>query len=222
MKENQWIDITTTITNAMVTWPGDESVQVFAASSIGKHGSDANVTNLSLSAHTGTHIDAPLHFLPDGKDIAALELDDLIGPVRVIHITDPQQITFTELKEYTIDRGDRVIFRTRNSDTDWTMEPFREDYVYLSTNAAQYLVSLGIKFIGVDYLSVAGMENGTEVHQLLLNEGIVIAEGLNLREVVPGDYDMIALPLKIAGADGAPARVVIRKKAHTATDEEPN
>jgi arylformamidase len=206
----------------MVTWPGDIPVQLTKHFTIGQDVAEANLTSLSFSAHTGTHIDAPLHFLKDGQDITGLPLNDLIGPVRVIHITDPQQITFSELKEFNIDTGDRLLFRTRNSDTDWSMLPFNNDYVYLSTNAAQYLLSLGVKLIGVDYLSVAGMENSTEVHQLLLNEGIIIIEGLNLREVVPGEYEMIALPLKIQGGDGAPARVVIKKTAHSTGDEAPN
>ena len=211
MKDNFWLDVTLPISNGMVTWPGDKRVEVSKSSAIGTNGSEANVTAISLSAHTGTHMDAPLHFFPDGTDITHIPFIHLIGPAKVIHITDPHQITFSELKEADIEKGDRLLFRTRNSDSDWSMKPFMKDYVYLSTNAAQYLVKHGIICIGVDYLSVAGEENGREVHQLLLGEGITIIEGLNLKTIVPGTYEMIALPMKIAGADGAPARVVIRK-----------
>jgi arylformamidase len=211
MKDNLWLDITIPIRNGMVTWPGDRTVTVSKSSTIGVNDAEANVTAISLSAHTGTHIDAPLHFMPDGTDITTIPFDHLIGPAKVIHITDAHQITFSELKEADIESGDRLLFRTRNSDSDWSMQPFMEDYVYLSTNAAQYLIKLGVMCIGVDYLSVAGEENGKEVHQLILGEGITIIEGLDLRAIVPGNYEMIALPMKIAGADGAPARVLIRK-----------
>lgn len=222
MKDNLWLDVTYTISNNIVTWPGDRTVEITKLSTIGEKDAEANVTNLALSAHTGTHIDAPLHFLAHGADITVMPLDHTIGPAKLIHITDPLQITFSELKEHDIERGDRLLFRTRNSDTDWSRQPFMKDYVYLSTNAAQYLIKLGVKCIGVDYLSVAGEENGKEVHQLLLSAGITVIEGLKLIAIVPGRYEMIALPIKIEGSDGAPARVVIKKMDSKEDEEEPN
>ena len=222
MKDNLWLDVSYTISNNIITWPGDRTVEITKLSTIGEEHADANVTNLTLSAHTGTHIDAPLHFLADGADITAMPLDHSIGSAKVIHITDPHQITFSELKEHDIEKGDRLLFRTRNSDFDWSRQPFRKDYLYLSTNAAQYLIKLGVKCIGVDYLSVAGEENGKEVHQLLLSSGITVIEGLKLIAVVPGRYDMIALPLKIEGSDGAPARVVIKRTDNREIEDEPN
>ena len=209
MNSNGWIDITMPLISNMVVWQGDDPVRILRTSRIEKQG--VNITKLSMGAHSGTHIDAPLHFIKGGKDISRLDLDQLIGYTKIFHITDPQQITFSELKELPIEEGDRILFRTRNSDFDWLRRPFLKDYVYLSTNAAQYLVKLGVRCIGVDYLSVAGLENGTEVHELLLNADVAIIEGLNLQQVRPGLYEMVALLLKIKGADGAPARVVVRR-----------
>ena len=216
-----WIDITFPVSNGMTTWPGDQPVQLKRTSTIGVDGATSNVTSLSMSAHTGTHIDAPLHFIRGGKDITQVKVEELIGYTKIFHITDPQQITFSELKELPIEEGDILLFRTRNSDTNWINVPFKEDYVYLSINAAQYLVKVGVKCIGVDYLSVGGMENGVEVHKTLLNAGITIIEGLKLNDVVPGLYEIIALPMRIQGADGAPARVVIRRITDTEGEEPP-
>lgn len=211
MKENAWMDVTIAITNDMVTWPGDQKVRISRSSSIGIDGAVANVTSLSLSAHTGTHIDAPLHFVADGTDIAGVQLSTLIGLARVLHIQDQQKISLNEVKKFDINRGDRLLFRTRNSEIDWKFKPFMDNYVYLASDAARYLLEIGVSCIGVDYLSVAGEENGTEVHQLLLNSGVTIIEGLDLRSTESGVYEMIALPMKITGSDGAPARVVLRK-----------
>lgn len=211
MNQSSWIDITVPITNKLPVWPGDKAVRVYRSSAIGMEGSDVNVTHLSFSAHTGTHIDAPLHFLRNGADVSALDLDTLVGFTKIFHISDPQQITFSELKELPIEYGDTLIFRTTNSDVDWDQKPFMNDFVYLSTNAAQYLIKMGVKCIGVDYLSIAGEDNGKEVHQMLLKQGVIIIEGLKLGGVVPGIYEMIALPLKIRGADGAPARVLVKR-----------
>ncbi|RZK45016.1 MAG: cyclase family protein [Pedobacter sp.] len=206
-----WIDITFPISNGMTTWPGDPPVQLKRMSTIGMEGALANVTTISMSAHTGTHIDAPLHFIRGGKDITQVEPETLIGYTKLFHITDPQQITFSELKELPIEDGDILLFRTRNSEKNWINSPFKEDYVYLSVNAAQYLVKTGVKCIGVDYLSVGGMDNGVQVHKILLSAGITIIEGLKLNDAVQGLYEIVALPMKIQGSDGAPARVVIRR-----------
>lgn len=206
-----WIDITMHVTSRMVCWPGDDPVMITRQQSIGENGASANVTHLSMSAHTGTHIDAPLHFFKQGKDVTEIDFDTLIGPVKLIAVTNPQNISLAEIKEYPIESGDRIIIKTKNSDADWSRKPFMTGYVYLSTPAARWLVERGIKTIGVDYLSVAGMDNGTEVHQLLLGAGITVIEGLKLEGIAPGQYEMMALPMKIKNSDGAPARVLIRK-----------
>ena len=208
--DSNWIDITTTIRHGMVHWPGDTDVEITRPVSMAD-GADANVTNLSMSAHISTHVDAPLHFIRDGNDVCSISFDRLIGPVRIIQIKDKHRIEREEIVSCNISEGERLLFRTINSESDWSMMSFRKDYVFLSTAAAKYLIEKKVKTIGVDYLSVAGEENGLEVHRLLLGQEILIIEGLNLRHVESGNYEMICLPLKIEGADGAPARVVIRK-----------
>ena len=205
-----WIDITTAIENGMVHWPGDVPVSVQQSSSIAA-GDEANVTTLSMSAHTATHLDAPRHFIAEGKDITRIPLEVLTGPAKVFHIKDPQRITLQEIKDLPITAGDRVLFRTRNSDKAWAMLEFQKDYVYLATDAAEFLKAKRIVCLGIDYLSIAGEENGAKVHRILLGAEICVIEGLNLQNIEPGTYEMVCLPLKIKGADGAPARVIIRK-----------
>lgn len=206
-----WIDVTATIEDGMVHWPGDEPVNVKQTSTI-EQGFAANVTGVSMSAYTGTHVDAQRHFIDKGKDVTQIPFKALIGEVKVFHIRDTARITLSEIQEYSIERGDRVIFRTCNSTIDWTMRDFQKDYVYLATDAAESLKEKGILCVGIDYLSIAGDANGSDVHRLLLGSEIVIIEGLWLKDIDEGKYDMICLPMKIKGSDGVPARVLIRKK----------
>jgi arylformamidase len=221
MSKSGWIDVTVPIINGMVNWPGDKPVHITQTSQI-TNGDEVNITHLNLTAHTGTHMDAPLHYIQDGNAVSDLGPDDFMGEVKVFHITDPRQITFGELKELNISAGDRVFFRTRNSDMDWSMQPFMDDFVGMSINGAQYLAKIGVRCIGVDYISIASEENSTDVHGPILGANILIIEGLNLREILPGIYDMIALPLKIDGADGAPARVLLKKQGTEIEKEIPN
>ncbi len=207
----RWIDITTTIEDGMVHWPDDEPVNIKLTSSI-KQGANANVTGISMSAHTGTHIDAQRHFVDGGEDITQIPLHALVGEAKVFHILDKTSITLSEIQQKSIEKGDRVIFKTHNSTVDWPMQEFMKDYVYLATDAAQYLREKGVLCVGIDYLSIAGEMNGAEVHRLLLTQKIVIIEGLWLKDVDEGKYDMICLPMKIKGSDGGPARVIIRKR----------
>ena len=138
-----WIDITTLIENDMVHWPGDEPVEVKRSSSIDA-GDLANVTSISMSAHTATHLDAPLHFLNDGKDITQLSLDILIGRAKVFHILDKKCISLKEIKKHAIEKGDRILFKTFNSSIDWPMKDFRKDYIYLDKEAAEFLKEKGV------------------------------------------------------------------------------
>ena len=209
VKEHKWIDISVTIKSGMVHWPGDAPVQIKLIHNIDK-GDSNNLTAVSMGAHTGTHIDAPLHFIPSGKGIDKMRLDALTGKARVLVIKDRESITVKELKRCRIKRGERIIFKTSNSRL-WKNNRFAKKFVYISTEAAKYLVSLKVQTVGVDYLSVGGFhKNGSEVHKALLKAGICIIEGLNLANVKPGNFDLICLPLKILNSDGAPARAVIR------------
>ena len=176
-------------------------------------GDAANVSKIELGAHTGTHMDAPRHFLADGIGLDQMPLDATIGPARVIPIEHPQAILPAELEQHNLQAGERVLFRTQNSERCWKTDQFIEDFVYISAAAAQFLVERGVRTIGVDYLSVGGyVHDGVETHQILLEAGIWLIEGLNLSAVTPGTYDLVCLPLRVAGADGAPARAILRPR----------
>ena len=205
-----FLDISVPLRNAMVHWPGDADVEIKRVRDMAQ-GEVCNVSFLSMSAHTGTHMDAPLHFIRDGASLDKLPLQATIGPARVIDIKDPVSINPEELHPHNITAGERILFKTRNSDKSWKSERFDEDFVYISQQGARYLAERGILTVGVDYLSVGGFKrDGVETHHALLGAGIWIIEGLNLAEVTPGNYELICLPLKISGVEGAPARAVLR------------
>jgi arylformamidase len=206
-----WIDVSVTLRTGMVTWPGDPSVRFSHASSM-ERGDPATVSLLEMGAHTGTHMDAPAHFVRGGMGIDAMPLDAAIGSARVIAISDSESIKVDELTKHSIRRGERILFRTANSDHCWDDDRFVEDFVYLSAPAARYLAQRQVRLVGIDYLSVGGFQaDGEEAHQALLNAGIWVIEGLDMKEVRPGRVQLICLPLKIAGGDGAPARALVRQ-----------
>jgi arylformamidase len=156
-------------------------------------------------------MDAPAHFVRGGIGIDDMPLDAAIGSARVIAIQDRESIKTGELRRHSIRRGERVLFKTHNSDHCWDTDSFFEDFVYLSAEAARYLVERQVRLVGVDYLSVGGFRaDGVETHQALLKAGIWVIEGLNLKRVRPGRVQLVCLPLKIAGGDGAPARALVR------------
>jgi arylformamidase len=205
-----WIDITITLRSGLVTWPGDPEIKIARVLDLEK-GDAANVSKLDMGAHTGTHMDAPLHFLRNGKSLEELPLSAAMGPARVIEINDPEAIKPEEIMPHALEKNERILFKTKNSQRDWTQAPFMEDFVHISTAAGRFLVECGIQTVGVDYLSVAGYKkNEAELHRLLLGAGIWIIEGLNLSQVQAGRYELICLPIKIANSDGAPARALLR------------
>ena len=207
-----WIDISISLRNDMPYWPDNPPVQITRTMDL-ENGDEATVSTISIGSHTGTHMDAPLHFIKSGKSMDEMPLSATIGPAQVIEIEDPQTITVDEVRRHAIRAGDRVLFKTRNSARRWTERGFMKDFVYLSTEAARWLVQQGVRTVGVDYLSVGGYEkNGPEVHHVLLHETIWIIEGLDFSAVGPGHYDLVCLPLKIARGDGAPARAVLRPR----------
>jgi arylformamidase len=208
-----WIDISVPLYTGMVHWPDNPPVRIERVLNMDA-GDAANVSALSLGAHTGTHVDAPIHFLPQGAGIDALPLSATLGPARVIEITDEESIKRQELERHAIQRGERVLFKTRNSARCWQSDAFVEDFVYIAAEAARYLADVGVRTVGVDYLSVGGFaRDGEATHRALLSAEICIIEGLNLSQVEPGNYELVCLPLKIRGADGAPARAVLRALA---------
>jgi len=208
-----WIDISVPVKDAMVHWPSDPPVSIKRVEDI-EEGDAANLSVISMGAHSGTHVDAPLHFIKEGNGIDNIPLDTVIGRARVIEIRDPESINPEELLPHHIRRGERILFKTRNSSSAWQTDVFVEDFVFISDAAAGFLVERGVRLIGIDYLSVGSFKHGgSYVHKTLLGGGIWIIEGLNLSNVTPGKYDLICLPLRIVAGDGAPARAILRPVA---------
>jgi arylformamidase len=205
-----WIDISVPISDGMLHWPDNPPVSLRRVLAI-ERGDGANVSALSLGVHTGTHIDAPVHFLRDGADVRALDPAVAIGRARVLEIADPVSVKRVELEAVRPQPGERLLLRTQNSARNWHEDAFREDFVYVSADAARYLVDCGVALVGVDYLSVGGFRrDGEATHRSLLEAGVVIVEGLDLTRVTPGNYTLLCLPLPLAGSDGAPARALLR------------
>jgi arylformamidase len=200
-----WLDATTAIRDGMVHWPDNAPVHIRKTLSIAT-GAAANVTEVSMSAHTGTHVDAPLHFTANAGDSTTIDLARLMGRARVVGIADPHRISLAEVQLLAIQPGDRLLFRTRLSDHEWSTMPFQSDFVALDADAARHLRDCGVVCVGVDYLSVGH----ADTHHTLLDAGIGVIEGLALQHIAPGEYEMLCLPLKIVDSDGAPARILLR------------
>ena len=208
---DEWIDVSVPLHTGMVHWPDNPPVSIERELNMDR-GNVCNVSKMSMGVHTGTHMDAPIHFIHGGIGIDQMPLTASIGRARVIEIGDTVSIKPGELAGHDIQRGERILFKTRNSARCWQSDDFVEDFVYIAHEAAQYLAALGVQTVGVDYLSVGGFAvDGPETHQALLGGGVWIIEGLNLSQVEPGDYDLICLPLRIVGGDGAPARAILRQ-----------
>jgi arylformamidase len=210
---SEWLDISVPLRNRMPHWPGDVPVEIWQTMDMTR-GDVCNLRTLSMSAHAGTHMDAPLHFVADGKSIDAMPGDATIGPARVIEIVDAKAITRGELERYAPAAGERLLCKTRNSSL-WQRRcrMFVKDFVAVQPEAARYLVDCGIRTLGVDCLSVGayGGHEGLETHRALLGAGIWVIEGLDLSSVQPGSYELACLPLRIEGGEGAPARAMLRR-----------
>jgi len=203
-------DISLTISPNLPVWPGDTPPEIVRTSGI-EQGDDANVSSIRMSVHTGTHVDAPSHFLSQGNTVEHLPLNHLTGRAYVLHLPDVNLITAEVLENSEIPtRTRRVLFRTRNS-LFWRQgeKDFHTDFVGISDDGAEYLVNRGIKLVGTDYLSVAPYNQTKSTHEILLNAGVILLEGLDLSEVSQGRYALYCLPLKLAGSDGAPARAIL-------------
>jgi arylformamidase len=207
----QWIDISLPVTAGMARWPGDPEIRVERLASIGPD-SFCNLTAISMCAHTGTHMDAPLHFIDGGAAMESMPLDAVIGPARVIEISGPEKVARHELERHALRRGERILLKASNSTRLWKTGRFIEDFVYIAQDAADYMAAAGIRTVGIDAYSVGGFRHDLlETHVSLLAAGIWIVEGLMLEHVTPGEYEFICLPMKLIGADGAPARAVLRR-----------
>ncbi len=205
------IDISLPLQAELPTWPGSAGIRLEPVKRMAA-GDAENLSRLDSDVHTGTHIDAPWHYVENGQTVEHLPLDVLIGPAVVSFLPEVSQITAGDLAALSLPPDTRrLLLRTINSEL-WAagVTEFGEDYVALTADAAQWVVDRGIRLIGVDYLSVQRYEDGPLTHQILLEACVIIIEGLNLDGVKPGRYELICLPLKLVGADGAPARAVLR------------
>ena len=204
-------DISLNLLEGMVTWPGDPEVKIEWMARIGED-SHANISELSFGLHTGTHIDVPKHFVDDGWDMDNLDLNVLMGRVEVIEVPENADLITRDLLErMNIECFERVLFKTRNSQL-WVNngKEFQENFVALGACGADYLVSKGCRLVGIDYLSIAPYCDPQTTHVKLLEASVVVLEGLDLSKVQPGAYELICLPLKLAGREGAPARAILR------------
>lgn len=210
----EWIDVSATLDPTTTpVYEGDAPIKFDFLKDMRK-GDALTLSAYSLGAHCGTHIDAPMHFIRDGAPVDRVPLAPLIGPARVIEIPDSvQAIDAAELGRHEWKGADRVIFRTRSASRGWMKSPtFHKDFAYLAPDAAQLLADANVELVGVDYISAEQFgAPAPRTHQILLGKGIPIIEGLALDNVTAGDYEIIVLPMKVAGHEGAPARAIMRR-----------
>lgn len=208
----RWIDISVGIDNQLPVWPGDPPVRLERVAAIAD-GANANVSSLACGVHVGTHVDAPLHFLEGGAAVEAMPLDALIGRAYVADLRRVETIDAAALERARIPpRTERLLLRTRNSEI-WRRgeRAFQTDFVAVDASGAEWLVRRRIRLVGVDYLSVAPYGNSRPTHEILLRQGVVILEGVDLSRAAPGPYTLYCLPMKLLGSDGAPARAVLAR-----------
>jgi arylformamidase len=207
-----WIDISVPLRNHMQVFTGDapfhiERVQTIAGGGV------CNLSTMQLGAHSGTHVDAPVHFIEGGAGAERAPLDALMGPAWVVDAGSAgRTITASDLERFAIPEGEaRLLFRTPAVRL-WDEPDFDPAFVAPDASAAEWLVARGVRLVGIDYLSVAPFDAPIPTHRILLGAGVVVVEGLDLREVEPGPYDLLCLPLRIDGSDGAPARALLRTR----------
>ena len=203
-------DISVPLAAGGLVYPGNPEIRISYQQAISA-GKGANVSEIQFGSHTGTHVDAVRHFYDDGQPIDEIPLDKLIGPALLIEFSDDvKAVTAKDLEPHALNGHTRILLKTRNS-TFINRREFVKDYTYLAPDGAEYLVSQGVQLVGIDYLSIEQFHSGHHrTHKTLLGAGVVIVEGLALIEPQPGTYDLICLPLKLIGIDGAPARAILR------------
>ena len=204
-------DISVPIYEGMVTWPNDPKVKIRPGKRIAK-GDSCNLSRLSFGSHTGTHIDAPHHFVEKGKKVDEIPLEVFIGRASVFEIDVEKRISVKDIKKLDLKGKDRVLFKTANSKLWEKKKRFFAEFIYITDKAAQFLVDKGVRLVGVDYLSVEGFGiPNAPSHHIFLKNKVVLLEGANLSGIEPGEYELICLPFKIKGGDGAPVRAVLRE-----------
>lgn len=208
-----WIDISVPLRSGMVHWPTDQDVRLERRLALDR-GDPMNLTAASMSLHTGTHMDAPLHFVAGAPGIDRMPPDATVGRARVLEFPAATAIGPAELEPHAIEAGERILLKTSNSARCWRTDEFVADFVSVTPDGARYMAGRGIRAVGIDYISIgAEGEEGDETHRVLMSAGIWIIEGLDLSAVEPGEYDLICLPLKVLDGDGAPARAIVRRRS---------
>lgn len=208
MKVKRIIDISGIINTKTTIWPGDEGISLERIQKI-EQGHSCNLSTMRAGMHTSTHIDAPLHFVAGGADVVSSSLDKFIGFAKVFSIHTEKCIKASDLSGLNIQRGDIVLFKTSNSSLDMK-GTFHKEFVYIDESAARWLVDRQVATVGIDYLSIENYHSeNAVVHKLLLENGIVIIEGLRLNDVPEGEYFLSCAPLKIEGAEASPVRAVL-------------
>jgi len=204
----QLIDISLPIHPGMIIWPRDAGVTIEPVRRIAE-GANANTSSLSFGSHTGTHVDAPRHFIEGAAGIDEVPLDVFFGPARVVEI-EPEgtAITAGDFERAGVAGAERVLVKTRNSGL-WEKGSFDEGFAGIDAEGGRWLVAHGVRLVALDYLSIAPYGNSRPTHLELLGNGCIIVEGVDLRGVEPGDYTLCCFPLRIRGGDGAPARAVL-------------
>jgi arylformamidase len=208
-----WYDITVLLKQGMIILPIDPLAPKIYRYSDVNLGAKVTMTMLEIISHTGTHIDVPLHFIPGGSTITDMPLDATVGPARVIEIKDQHRIKVAELEKHNIKKGERLLFKTRNSPASYEGPKFMEDYVYFENDAAEYLAAKGVRLVGLDFITIGDFKNEESVnntHKTFLNAGIYILEDCALGDVPPGDYELVCLPLRLFHGDAAPCRAILR------------
>jgi arylformamidase len=201
-----WIDVSVPVSEKMAVFAYEQKPQFERRASMDR-GDMGNNSTIHMGIHTGTHLDAPRHGIIDGKTIDKMPLSDAIGPARVIEINDMEAVRAEALKQYQFKRGERVLFKTQNSARCWKTDAFVADFAYIATDAAQILADAEVRLVGIDYLSVGGPP---ETHKILLCAGLWLLEGLDLSAVIPGNYNLVCLPLRLIGVEGSPVRAVLQ------------
>ena len=211
----EWIDVSLPISPALLTWPGNPSVELLPNQRIAS-GDGANVSELHLGTHSGTHVDPPVHFVEGRIGIDRVPLDVLIGPCWVADATGRGgALGAGDLDALAVPAGtERLLLRTDNSEL-WRSMPdgFPESYVSVSGDGARWLVEHGLALVGIDFLGIEARGSaGHPTHVMLLSNDVVIVEGLDLSDVEQGEYDLVVMPLRLVGGDGGPARAALRRR----------
>jgi arylformamidase len=206
------LDVSLSLDDRLPTWPGNPPFEMTPVKRIAD-GASSNVSRVTLGTHSGTHVDAPRHMIEGAATLDQLPLDAFLGPARVVAVEAERAIEPRHVTGDTLQGASRVLFKTRNSSF-WGSPEFRTDFVFLTEGAARELIDAGVRLVGLDYLSIEEYKKlGAPAHHALLGAGVVVVEGLDLRAASPGPYEMCCLPLRLMGADGGPARVILRRES---------